>query len=147
MTAQRRRPFGGISPQAGTKGSAGFAEMELGDVQIVPVTSFDADPDLVFQLPLPGVLPEDIEIECSGQQLCIRANLRGGETGRKYLAHEWHYGPYEREIDLPMPVDAQRANASFSNGILTVSLPKAQQMRPSRVHLHRPMPLEGHSGH
>ncbi|MBI4494902.1 MAG: Hsp20/alpha crystallin family protein [Chloroflexi bacterium] len=147
MTAQRRRPFGGAMFQTGKRPSPAFAQMELGEVQVVPLTAYDADDDLVFQVPLPGVLPEDIEIECTDRRLVLRAKLRGGETNRRYLAHEWHYGPYEREVDLTMPVDAERANASFSNGILTVSLPKATQTRPSCITLHRPMPHEGHSGH
>jgi HSP20 family protein len=41
---------------------------------------------------------------------------------------EWAYGPYERSIELPFAVDAKRANLSFGNGVLTISLPKAGTM-------------------
>jgi HSP20 family molecular chaperone IbpA len=48
-----------------------------------------------------------------------------GQERIRYLAHEWSYGPYERSVQLPVPVDAARANLAYGNGVLTVALPKA----------------------
>jgi HSP20 family protein len=147
MEPKAQRAFGmGPSTTTGTATGA-LPEIRLGELQTVPVNVYDANQDLVVQAPLPGVLPEDIVIEVGERQLAVRAKLRGGETHRQYYLHEWHYGPYERTLDLPVGVDASRANASFSNGVLTISLPKAGQTQPGRIELHRPMPREGHSGH
>lgn len=146
MTSQPR-PFGAAAVQPGRPGEVAFAAVEPDQVQIVPANVFDADKDLMVQFPLPGVLPEDIEVECTDRQLVVHAKRRGKEDPREYLAHEWHPGPYRREIDLVVAVDAEHANASFSNGILSISLPKARQTRPGRIHFQRSSPREGHSGH
>ena len=47
------------------------------------------------------------------------------------MLREWSYGPYERTISLPCPVDAGRANLSYGNGVLTVSFPKAATTAPA----------------
>jgi HSP20 family molecular chaperone IbpA len=87
-----------------------------------------------------------------GSTIVLRASLRGpGQENRRYLIHEWTYGKYERVIELPMDVDADHANASHSNGILALTLPKARGSRAVRVPLNKVNSSggvqEGHSGH
>ena len=124
--------------------------------QLTPINIYDTGEigDLVLQVPLPGVLPQDVDVEVTPDQVSVRAAKRGGETRVHYYAHEWHSGPYERHAKLPTPVDALRANANFRNGVLTVSLPKASETKPGRVRLPNAQarlpnaqPVQGHAGH
>ena len=105
-------------------------------VQRVPVNMFETEHDLMVFAPLPGLYAEDIEISVSGNTLSITGKLRGPrQEDREYIRHEWHYGPYQRKIELPFPVDVERATATFDNGVLTVNLPKAAEMRARRISL------------
>jgi HSP20 family protein len=120
--------------------------------QAVPVNVYETRDDVVIVAPMPGVEAEDIDIAVDGSTVTLRASLRGpGQADRQYLVHEWTYGPYERTIDIPIEVDAQAANASHSNGVLVVSLPKAARAKPVRIPLKSTGSSggvrEGHSGH
>lgn len=125
--------------------------------QILPVNVFDTYHDLVVTAPVPGVEPEDINVSVADTTLTIQADMRGpGQQRRDYIQHEWKYGPYFRRLELPCPVDAERANASFGNGVLTLTLPKVEAKQPQRITV-REIELqktgkseghrEGHAGH
>lgn len=120
--------------------------------QPIPVNVFETEDDLVLVAPMPGVEAENIDIQVVGTTVSLRASLRGpGQADRRYILHEWTYGPYERTVTLPVEVDAQHANASHSNGILVLSLPKAPRATAVRVPLRQVSSTEashrGHSGH
>lgn len=129
----------------------GWSRTAQGD-QILPLNVFDTFHDLVVSAPMPGVEPGDIEVTVSGSTLTIRAELRGpGQERRQYVRREWSYGPYFRRFELPSKVDAEHANASFGNGILTLTLPKAQTAQVWRIELRETGAAQGHhqghSGH
>src|SRR6266508_4482550 len=107
------------------------------DATAVPINLFASDRELVLVAPMPGVEPEDISIDVlEGGQLTVRAAEHGpGQERIAYLLREWSYGPYERNIDLPFPVDARRANVSFGNGVLTVAFPRAARTEPESLHV------------
>ena len=93
----------------------------------IPLNVFQNDRELILVAPMPGVAVEDISVDVRDDgTLTIRARQHGqGQERISYLMREWSYGPFERTISLPCPVDAGRANLSYGNGVLTVSLPKA----------------------
>jgi HSP20 family protein len=120
--------------------------------QYIPVNVYETDEDVLIIAPMPGVEAENIDIEILGKQVTLRASLRGpGQDHRRYLLREWSYGPYERVIELPVDVDGEHANASHSNGILALSLPKSTRARSVRIplrHVESSIAREqGHSGH
>ncbi len=120
--------------------------------QTIPVNVYETSEDVVIVAPMPGVEPDDIDIEVLGSVVNLRASLRGPhQQDREYLVHEWTYGPYTRSITLPMDVDSAHANASHGNGVLVLSLPKAQRTRTVKVPLRQVTASEGthqgHSGH
>lgn len=100
------------------------------DPTAIPVNLFENDRELIVLAPMPGVAPEDISIEVTDAgRLTLSAAQHGeGQDRIAYVTREWSYGPYERAIDLPCAVDATRANLSFGNGVLSVTLPKAGAM-------------------
>jgi len=105
----------------------------------VPVNLFENDRELMVVAPMPGVAPEDISIDVTDDgQLTVRAAQRGGGQERiDYLLREWSYGPYERTIELPCSVDVRRANLTYGNGVLSITLPKAGTMSGGKVAVRR----------
>jgi HSP20 family molecular chaperone IbpA len=88
--------------------------------QEVPVNLYEASDALVLVAPLPAVRPEDVAIDLWPGRLRIRASLRSAAP-RDYLLHEWDYGGYERELDLPEGWGGA-AEASLANGQLAVRI-------------------------
>jgi HSP20 family molecular chaperone IbpA len=86
--------------------------------QTVPVNVYEADAALVVVAPLPAVQPEDVTIDVTPGQLRLTAHLRSAAP-RDYLVHEWDYGGYEREVDLP-PGFGAGVEATLANGQLAV---------------------------
>lgn len=120
--------------------------------QRIPLNVYETDEDIVLVAPMPGVQAENIDIEIVGRTVHLRATLRGeGQLHRHYLLHEWTYGPYSRTVNLPVDVDAPHANASHSNGILVLSIPKSARARAVRVPLRQLTASDaehrGHAGH
>jgi HSP20 family protein len=88
--------------------------------QTVPVNLYETDEALVAVAPLPGVMADDIEISVVSGRLTITAAMRTAAP-KDYLRHEWHYGPYHRDVDIPDDFGAQ-VTASFGNGQLAIQL-------------------------
>ncbi len=87
---------------------------------------------------VPGVDPADVDITVLGDTLQIRGERReersdeGGQEGR-WLVRERRYGAFQRAVSLPTAVKADEANAEFKDGVLTVTLPKADQAKPRTI--------------
>lgn len=109
------------------------------DATAIPVNLYDNERDLMVVAPMPGVGPEDISIDVTADgQLTLRAAQRGeGQERIAYIAREWSYGPYERTLELPYPVDAMRANVSYGNGVLAITLPRVATTAPGRILVER----------
>ena len=88
--------------------------------QTVPVNLYETDEALVAVAPLPGVMADDIEIAVEPGRLTIAATMRTAAP-KDYLRHEWHYGPYRREVEIPDGFGAQ-VTATFGNGQLAMQL-------------------------
>jgi HSP20 family protein len=103
----------------------------------VPINIFETDRELMVVAPMPGVDPEEISIDVTDDgKITLRARQQGvGQERIAHLMQEWSYGPYERTVDLPRSVDASRANVSYGNGVLSVTLPKADATAPASLHL------------
>lgn len=119
--------------------------------QSMPINMYETSVDLFIVAAMPGIRAEDIEVMVTGQTLTIRSAMRGSVAETKdYLRREWYYGAYSRTIELPFAVDADKANANYADGVLTLSLPKAEATRPHRITLadtgRAHGEVEGHGG-
>ena len=90
--------------------------------QVVPVNMYEADEAYVVIAPLAGVTAEDVEVTTESGWLHITAEMRTPAI-KAYLIHEWHYGPFARDLRIPDDCGA-RVEASFGNGQLAVRLLK-----------------------
>jgi HSP20 family protein len=88
---------------------------------------------------VPGVPSSDIDISVLGDTLRIRGQRteekeseEAGE-GARWLLRERRFGAFERTVSLPSVVDAEKAAADFKDGVLTVTLPKAETAKPKNI--------------
>lgn len=95
-----------------------------GESMRVPVNVYETDGALVIVAALPGVMASDVKVRVDGQQVHIAASMRS-PAPKEYLVHEWHYGPFERSLEIPAGFGAS-PKASFGNGQLAVSLGRGE---------------------
>ncbi len=109
------------------------------DATAIPVNLFENNRELMIVAPMPGVAPEDISIDVTDEgTLVLRAAQHGeGQERIVYLRREWSYGPYERSVELPYAVDAMRANVSYGNGVVTITLPRADRTSGTSIRVQR----------
>ena len=91
------------------------------------VTETDESVDVSMELP--GMTEQDIDISLSNDAMTIRGekNIEHEEDRKGVYMCERSYGSFYRMIPLPAGIDADKADATFKNGVLTVSLPKTAQ--------------------
>jgi HSP20 family protein len=90
---------------------------------------------LVLQAELPGVKREDIDVSIDANVLTLKGErkLEKEEQGRRYHRVERSYGTFVRQFQLPSNVDTAKIDAQLSDGILTVSLNKKQELKPRKI--------------
>ena len=86
--------------------------------QRVPVNVHETSEALVIVAPLPAVTAKDVTVELKPGSIRFWSHVRSAGP-RDYLVHEWHYGGYEREVDLPAGFGAG-VEASLTNGQLVI---------------------------
>lgn len=109
-----------------------------GQLWLPPVDTYETEGSFVIELDLPGVHPENVDISFERGTLTIQGTraptLQKPEKGelRVYNAERLS-GPFVRAIRLPEYVDGEHIEASYTNGVLTVSIPKAPTARPRKI--------------
>jgi HSP20 family protein len=91
--------------------------------------------DVVIKASLPGVSAKDLNISVTGDVLTLRGEAQEEKEteGAQYHIKERRYGSFTRSIALPAAVVADKADAQFENGILTLRLPKAEEVKPKTI--------------
>ncbi len=115
-----RPGFGWIAPR-------GAAELAI-DV-------YETKDDVLVKAALPGVKPEQVHVTITGDTLSIR-----GETSEEnevkeenYIRKERRLGSFYRSVVLPSGIKADKADATFENGVLTLKIPKAEETKPKTI--------------
>jgi HSP20 family protein len=82
-----------------------------------------------------GVRPDDIDIDVTGDALSISGERKPDEVAKDahYHRHERSYGSFSRTIQLPFIVDTNKVEANLKNGILMISLPRAEADKPKKI--------------
>jgi HSP20 family protein len=90
---------------------------------------------LIVKASVPGIKPEDIDVSVTGDVLTIRGETASEEKIEQgsYLRQERRFGKFERSLTLPTLVTADKADAKFEHGVLTLTLPKAEQAKPKSI--------------
>ncbi len=100
-----------------------------------PVDLYETNDEVVVKASLPGVKAEDIDISVTGQVVTIKAESREEheEKSPNYYRRERRAGSAMRQLQLPSEVDSGKAEASFENGVLRLTLPKAEAVKPKTI--------------
>ncbi len=101
----------------------------------VPIDMYQTENEIVVKSPLPGIKPEDVDISVSEGTLTIKVEHKEEKeiNEKDYFHREIRYGELSRSVNLPMDVMADKAEAQFENGVLTLTLPKAEQAKPKQI--------------
>ena len=107
----------------------GFGLSTFGGLNWPQVEVVDRDKEVRVTAELPGLEEKDVELRVEDNVLILRGEKRTefDDADRQYS--ERSYGRFERHLALPAEVDDERANATFRNGVLTVTLPKTERAR------------------
>jgi len=99
------------------------------------VDMYETDEDVVVKTSVPGVKPEDIDITITGDTLTIKGEVKAEEKIERanYIRQERRYGAFSRSLTLPTSVVAEKAKAEFENGVLTLTLPKSEEVKPKTI--------------
>ena len=89
----------------------------------------------VVKASVPGIDPKDLEITMSDNTLSIRGEFKKDEETEEgqYRLRERRYGSFARSVTLPTAVDREAINATYDDGILTLTVPKAEEVKPKRI--------------
>lgn len=82
---------------------------------------------------VPGVNPEEVEITFEGDDLTILGSLPAVPADVEFVKRELYHGKFSRRLSFNVPVDAERIEAHFHNGLLTLVVPKAEAVRPKQI--------------
>jgi HSP20 family protein len=100
------------------------------DVRVTP-------DDVVVEGQLPGLKADDVDITIENGRLTIRGKASSGDERRDgdFLVREIRRGSFSRTVALPVGLEADKAEATFDNGVLTLRIPKAEQVKPRQVRI------------
>jgi HSP20 family protein len=97
------------------------------------VDMFETKDDLVVSVELPGMNEKDIQISITGDMLALRGErVSSAKEEGLYRGERW-YGKFERNLTLPYPVQTDKVKATYRDGVLTITLPKAEELKPKAI--------------
>ena len=99
------------------------------------VDMYQTDDEVVVRVALPGFKADEVQINVTGDVLHLRGEMKQQEEKKERAWHirEQRWDSFERSIALPTEVTADKAVADFENGILTITLPKAEEVKPRTI--------------
>jgi len=108
----------------------GFAEEG-----VLPVDIYETEDSVVVEASIPGVKPEDIDVSITGDTLTIKGETRAERKVERenYIRQERRYGSFCRAVTLPGGLKTDKAEAEFQNGVLTITFPKTEEVKPKSI--------------
>ncbi len=101
----------------------------------MPIDMYETDDAIVVEAPISGARTEDIDVSILGNDLTIRAELKMERDIKEenLIVSERRYGSVSRTVSLPVSVDSDQAKASYENGVLRLTLPKAESAKAKQI--------------
>jgi HSP20 family protein len=103
------------------------------------VDVFDKPEAVVLRAELPGMSLDDIQIEVEDNVLTLKGERRFEEKvdDERYCRIERRYGSFQRSLALPQGAKTDEVEAEYADGILTVTVPKAEEVKPKQIPIRR----------
>lgn len=122
-----------------TKGAEAATNAEAtrgGLVLAPPVDIFESEASITLLADMPGVSPENLEIDLNEGVLTITGNSASGEANNEEeVFREYRPATYQRKFTLSQSVDQAKIEARLSDGVLRLELPKAEKARPRKIQI------------
>jgi len=99
----------------------------------LPLDVYSTAEELVIIASAPGVDPEDVDISIEGDNLRLKIEYNPPLENVNYVFQERSYGTFERTLTFNVPVQADKAEAVFDKGLLTLTIPKAEEIKPKII--------------
>ena len=126
--SELNRVFDGFFGRTGT--------MPGGDRVWAPaVDMYETKDDLVVTAELPGVNEKEVQLSITGDVLSLKGErtLNQDTSQENFHRGERWYGRFERHLSLPISVQADKVKATYRDGVLTITLPKAEEIKPKSI--------------
>ena len=119
-----------------------WSELTVGGV---PIDMYQTEGNIVVKASLPGIEPDGIDISITGNTLTIKGEHKADKETKEedYLRKEHRYGVFIRSVTIPVEVKSDKAEAMYENGILTLTIPKAEQVKPKAIKVKTKGTMEG----
>jgi len=103
--------------------------------ETLAIDIYETPDNVVVRTAVPGVKPEDIDITITGNTLTIAGETKAEEKVEEenYVRRERRYGRFSRSIILPSGAQGEKAEATFEHGLLTLTIPKADEAKPKLI--------------
>ena len=107
----------------------------LGEVAAPALDVYQTPSEVVVKATLPGLKPEDVSIDVTGETLTIKGETKAEQEIKKedYLYQERHYGTFSRSVVLPSGLKPDKAEATMEDGVLNLTIPKAEEVKPKVI--------------
>ena len=102
-------------------------------VRRLPIDAWTGEDSFTIKAFLPGVNADDVEITFEGEELTIRGRFPAAQEEVDFVKRELFHGEFERRLSFNVPVDVDGIEALFENGVLTLTVPKAEEIRPKQI--------------
>jgi HSP20 family protein len=99
----------------------------------LPLDAYVTPEEVVILANMPGVKPEHVEITIEGDTLTIKGERPAPLENVDYVLQDRSYGKFQRTLNINIPVDANKAEAKFEDGLLTLAIPKAEAVKPKTI--------------
>ena len=99
----------------------------------LPLDAYITPEEIVILANMPGVKPEKVEITIEGDTLTIKGERPAPLENVDYVLQDRSYGKFQRTLNINIPVDANKAEAKFEDGLLTLAIPKAEAVKPKTI--------------
>jgi HSP20 family protein len=99
----------------------------------LPLDAYITAEEIVIVANMPGVKPENVEITIEGDTLTIKGERPAPIENVDYVLQERTYGKFQRTLNINIPVDANKAEAKFEDGLLTLVVPKTEAVKPKTI--------------
>ena len=110
--------------------------LSVSGVSAMPaIDMYQTNDDVIVKATLPGLKSEDVDITVTGETLTLRGEFKQENEQKEtsYHIRESRFGSFERSILLPTDVKADKAKADFEDGILTITMPIAEEVKPKSI--------------
>jgi HSP20 family protein len=107
-----------------SRSANGWSHQDSGERTMrLPIDAYSTDNEIIVTAALAGVMPEDVEITVEGDNLTIKGEIPGAFENVDYM----------RTLQLNTTIDVEHIEANFDGGVLTLTLPKSEEVRPKQI--------------